>query len=1042
MKKSLIALMILLATSDAWAQSRKISGKVLDQSGQPIPGAGVVVKGTSIGTMTDANGVFQIDLPEKSKSLVIQSIGFSTTEVNPGDEEITVKLNQDTKQLQGAVVTALGISKQRKQIGYTVNSVSSDDIRRSGEQNVIQSLAAKAPGVQVIQSSGTPGASSRIVLRGNNSFGDNQPLVVVDGIPVDNSTSQPVAGDYPYNQNLTGVNESNRALDINPNDIESVSILKGPAAAALYGQRGGNGAIIITTKRGKFGKNQGLGITFTSSVDFSMVNKMPELQTKYAQGTKGNYNTYDPGDDGLVDTDDDNPGTSSSWGPRIDTVAGLKSYDNVKAFFKTGVTYNNDLSITGGNENTVFRMSVSNSKTTGVVPNSKFERTTVRLTAENKATDWLTVGGTVNYTHSEGQRVQNGSNLSGIMLSLTRTPASFDITKYYDAGRQQQIKYFSLYDNPLFTANFNPYNDYTNRVMGNIYTRANINKHLSFSWKVGTDAYNTNARQVFAVTSLGDDVNSGKGQLNFSNSNYMQVYTDAILKYENNLSDKFDITAFVGFNHWYEESNFQFSRGRNMLIPGVNNLTNTSELYSSNSASYQKTQAIYGEVAVGYMNQVYLTLTGRAEKSSTFGKDAPAYTYPKADLSWIFSETLPKNEMLTYGKLRTAIAVSAVSADPYSDRNYYVIPFITDGYTNGNSFPYLGQGAFGVSNTLFPGNLKPQYSNATEIGVETRWFHNRVNFEAVYYNQTNTNLLLSRPVAPSTGYTYSYSNSGTIVNKGVEITLGGDVIKSTDFNWNITANWSKNVSEVTKLAPGVDQATVESGFSDIGSFNIVGQPYGVFYGTAWQRDSKGRILVDDNGQALVQQAAVRIGNPNPDWLMNINNVLTYKKWTLSFLWDIRHGGDIWNGTYARLNRLGRTEESADRARTFVIDGVYAPGTANEGQQNTTAVSSTYYWQTFRGDAGNYAAENAIQDGSWVRLRQLGLSYRHDFPANNIAKIKYLEFGISGRNLLLFTKYKGVDPETSLTGAGSNLLGYDYFNNPGTKSILLNVRMGL
>jgi len=1033
---------VVCACSNLYAQAGKVTGRVLDETGQGLAGAGIAVTGTNTGTVTDENGAFAIEVPENKSSLVVQSIGYETQTVAVTENSLIVRMRLAVRSLNETVVTALAISREKKQLGYTVNQVKSDDIRRSGEGNIIQALAAKAPGVNVISSSGTPGASSKIILRGSSNFtGENQPLIVIDGVPIDNTTSQPLAGDYPYNQDLSGVNESNRALDINPEDVESISILKGPAAAALYGERGGNGAIMITTKKGRYSKTKGLGITFSSSVEWSKVNKLPDFQQTFAQGNKGVYSAYDPGPDGLVGTGDDIPGTPNSWGPRIDT-AGLKTYDNNKAFFQTGVAYNNDLSITGGNEKSAFRLSISNMNNKGIIPNSKLERTTVRLSAEHAPVANITFGGSVNYSHTEGRRVQNGSTLGGTMLTLLRTPASFDITDWYDADRHQQKPYYAIYDNPLFTVNRNPYTDRTDRMIGNMYANIQLVNHFSLSYKLGMDVYNTRNTQIFDLSSFGNDANDGKGQVNRSNTNYNQYYSDLILKYDNQLSSKLQLFAFAGYNYWYEETKFDFSRGRNIQIPDLYNLGNTSELYSSNSDVYRRTQALFAEATLGYDRQLYLTLTGRNEWSTTLGKAAPSFFYPKADLSWVFTEKMPSNDVIGFGKVRAASATAATSPNPYTNRNYYVQPFITDGNTNGNGFPYLGQTGYSANNVNYPGNLKPQVVTSREIGLETRLIKNRVGFEITYYNQLSKDVLLNRPVGPSTGYQYEYVNAGRISNKGIEVSLSGSIIKKHALNWDMIVNWSKNKSEVLELAQGVKELSIESGFSDVGSYAIVGQPYGVFYGTAWQRDANGKILVNENGQALVDPVTKRIGNPNPDWLMNINSVFTFKNLTFSFLWDIRKGGDVWNGTYARLTRYGRTAETEDRNRTFVIDGVYAPGTPNAGQQNITPVSALYYFQTYKGDLGNYAAESAIQDGSWIRLRQIGLSYRFNFPHSAEKGIKYVEVGVNARNLLLFTRYKGVDPETSLTGAGSNISGYDYFNNPGAKSYSLNVRLGL
>ncbi len=1015
----------------AMAQGRPVRGQVLDDKGEGIPGASVQVKGTSTGTITDVDGNFNLEVPDESDILVISAIGFGQQEVKAGDGSgaVSVRMSTTSKVMGETVVTALGIKKEKKALGYSVSEVNSDMIEKSGERNAIQSLSAKAPGVQVTSSAGTPGASTKILLRGNSTFtGNNAPLVVIDGIPVDNGSSnvsnQSFAGDNPFNINLTGVNESNRALDLNPDDIESVSVLKGPAAAALYGANGGNGAIVITTKKGRYGKGQALGITFTSSVEVNKVSRLPKTQDQYAQGNNGVFQTGN---------------TPNSWGPRIDTT-NLSRYDNFGNFFQTGMGFNNTLALNGGSDNAIFRVSLGNYTTKGIIPNSKLKRTNLTMNGEAKLASWLTVGGTANYTHTETRMVQNGSNVSGPMLSLFRMPVSYDVTKdFYDPTTHTGKNYITAYDNPLFSVNRNPYDSYIDRVFGNTYFTANIMKELVLTYKIGVDAYGKQDRQIYDLGSKGNDASDGTGQVNKSSTNFLQVYSDLILRYNKRFGD-FDFGAMAGYNYWYTETRTSFIRGTQLSVPDFYNLNNAATLYASNTDGYQRSQAIYGELSLGYRSFLYLTLTGRNEWNTSFGKGGKSFFYPTANMSWIFSEHIPSNNFLSYGKLRAAISKAGIPPQIYADRNYYLQPFLTDGSTNGNGFPYLGQSGYMPGNVNQPGGLVAESVTGKEIGTELRFWDNRISFEATYYHQVSNNLLLQRPVAPSSGYVAEYVNAGKLRNQGVELSLNFDVYKNKDWNVSVGGNWSKNVSKVLGLAQGVTELSIESGFTAIGSFAIVGEPYGVFYGTTWERNASGQLLVDEDGYPILD-VAKNIGNPNPDWLMGLNCNVSYKGLTFSMLWDIRHGGSIWNGTWARLNNVGRTDESAERDHDYVIPGVYAPGTAKEGQTNTTAMPAQDYFRYYLGDLG--AAENAVQDGGWVRLRSIGLSYRYTFRNTGSGNpFKYVEVGFTGRNLFLSTKYKGVDPETSLTGSGSNIGGWDYFNNPGSKSYIFNLKLGL
>ena len=1037
MKKIYLLLAILLATGfqALYAQTHLVKGRILDETGQGYPGAGVNVKGTNIGTATDVDGNFQLNVPDDKNVLVVQAIGYNRQEVTVSGGTLTVHMVPNARFLKETVVTALGIRKEKRAIGYAQATVDSEAIYKSGQNNIVEGLAGQTSGVQVTSSSGTPGASSRIAIRGiPNLQGGNSPIFVVDGIVIDNSTSQPVAGDYPYNLNLSGVNESNRGIDIDPDDIASVSVLKGPAAAALYGSSGGNGAIIITTKKGRYRKGMGnaLGVTYRSSVEFDQVDKLPSLQNQYLQGTNGVFNTFSP----------TSAGTPNSWGPNKDTMPGIKTYDKYKDFFNTGVGFTNNIAVDGGNEFNTFRLSYGNYSATGVIPNSSIKRNTITLSGESKQSSWLTVGGSADYSNTNTQMVQNGSTLGGVMLTMLRAPINYNIKNYKDPKTGFETQYYTIYDNPLYSAYENPYTDQTNRVFGNLYANAKISDAWSINWKIGTDMYSTQTKQIYAVSSYADDNNDALGQINLANMFSRMLYSDFIVHYDKALSDKITFNSFIGYNFWYLEGGSTFSRGRQLQIPDFYNLNNASQLYASNTDNYERRQGVYGDAQLSYGSFLYLDVTGRNDWTTAFGPAGRSLFYPKADLSWIFTEHIKQNDILNYGKLRVAYSDAGLGPTPYTYFRtiYYTQPFITDGYTNGNGFPYLGQTGYAPSNIYFPGNLKPADNEGQELGLELRMFKNRVSFDGTIYNQVSHNNLITEPIAPSSGFQYQWANSGDVQNKGIELGLSVDILKSKNFKWTLSGNFTKNVSKVLDLANGVNILNTETGFSEIGSYAIVGQPYDVFYGTAWMRDAKtGKILVDDQGQALVDTVNHVIGNPNPKWLMNISNNFNWKGFNFSFLIDIRHGGDIWDGTYARLNNIGISSESADRNRTFVVDGEYA----STGQKNTTPVSAQYYWQTFRGDKGNYAAENAVEDGSWVRLRSVNLSYRFNFRKKHAnSTVEYLELGVSGNNLILITKYRGVDPETSLTGAGSNILGYDYFNNPGVRSYAFNLRLGL
>jgi TonB-linked SusC/RagA family outer membrane protein len=1021
---------LLLFIAQGYAQNRTVSGTVTaKEDGLPIPGATVKLKGTPTGIPTDVNGKYTISAPDGA-TLVFSYVAYDTKEVVlKGQSTVNVVLTQNTQQLNEVVVTALGINRSERSIGYSVSTVKGDDLVKSSEPNIVEGLAAKAPGVEVVSSSGTPGASSKIILRGPATFqGDNQPLIVIDGVPIDNSVNFINAGDNPYDNRLGGAQLSNRAIDINPEDIESVSILKGPAAAALYGQSAGNGAIIYTTKRGKARK--GLGISFSSSLEADKVSKLPQLQYRYGQGTGGVFSSATP----------------SSFGE--DLIAdGKPIYNNVDNFFKTGTTYTNNVSIVGGNDKTSFRMAVGSANINGIIPYSNLNRYNFRLTADSKLSDNITVGGTMNYTNSNSQSPSGGSDLSGVMLALLRMPVGFDGRNAYNPDGTQNT-YYAAYDNPFFSTKANPFTEENNRIVGNGYVDAKLGKIFSLSFKVGVDSYHTTDQKIYAISSYGNDAGDGSGQINRTNVDYRNLYSDLLLKFNTKLDEKknFTLSGLVGGNFTYTQFGSSFERGRGLAIPGFYNFANASELYASNTATYTNSKAVLADATLDYKSEVFLTVTGRNEWSSTFGPGAKGFFYPKADISYVFSSLLKAVPAISYGKVRFAYSNVGISPNPYLNRAYYAIPSIADGYTNGLGFPYpdasgAGHNGYGISSQVPATSLKPERNEGLETGLEMKFLDNRIGFDLTLYQQTSHDLLIGQPVAPSSGFQTYFHNIAQIRNRGIELGINATPVKIKDFNWNIAVNWSKNDNVVQKLAPGVTEFAVGNFFSQPQSFAIVGKPFGALYGYAFQRDANGKVMIDPaSGLPLQETNQSELGNPNPNWLMNVNNEFTYKGFSFSFLWDFRKGGTLWDGTWQSLNYRGKSIESEARNQTYVIPGVVASG-PNKGQPNAQAISGVSYIQNYLG-AGGQTNELSMQSGSWIRLRSVNLSYRFDIAKNHPGSpVQYVDLAVALRNIFLSTPYKGVDPETGLTGSSANATGYDYFNNPGTKSGSLTLRVG-
>lgn len=1029
MKRLLTSLILLCTIVGFTYAQRTVVGTVKGDDGEALIGASVRVKGTNSGAVTDAFGKYSVSVPAGSNTLVFTYTGFTTLEIPLGASNVVDAVMESGTVLREAVVTALGISRQEKSLGYGVTSVKGEDVARSGEVNVIQGLAAKSSGVQIIGSAGTPGASSKILIRGNSTFtGENQPLIVVDGVPYDNQTLGSEAADYPFNATNNGVNNSNRALDLNPADVESINILKGPAAAALYGTRAANGVLLITTKKG----GKGMSVNVSSSVAFDQVNKLPEIQMEYGQGTGGGSLTSAEGT--YVDQ------TPLSWGPRIGT-AGVpevaQAYDNLDLYFKTGVSYNNNISISMGSENTSFRLSYGNVNQGGIVPNTELKRNSFRLTA-NSEFNRFSLSATAAYVNTKDIKAQNGSNLSGVMLGLTRMPPSFNILggpgpNGYDTRDGQSWTYFSLYDNPLWSAYNNPMTGDVDRITGNISGTFSAFSWLDLTARLGADAYTDDRQQVFAVGA--QDPPAPVGEIWENTKRRLEVNADMFASFKPQLQGQFGVNATLGLNLNSRRDDDLFARGRNLAIPNFYHLSNASDLYNSEELTEKRIAGIFGELGFSYANQLYLNFTGRNDWASTFGESARknGFFYPSANLAWVFSEILPSTDILSFGKVRASYARAGIEPVAYRTKTYYLAPFITDGFTDGFGFPYGGQNGFSLSSRLGNANLEPEINTTTEFGVNLKFLRNKIDLDVNYYISKSSNLLVLRPLAGSSGAEEVYTNIGKMENKGWEIELGLHPVSITNFKWSIYGNFSRNENTVTQLAEGVDEINIETAFSSIGSFAIVGQPYGAFYATRWERTADGQLMIQANGLPLRAATRGNVGNPYPDWTAGIRNVFEVYGVTINGLLDIRHGGSLWNGTDARLNRFGTTLASGDRDRTYVIEGVKI----SDGTPNDIAISANQYFSNFVGD-GTAAVEQHIQDGGWIRLRELTLGYNIPIPNNKY--VKGINLYVTGRNLWLSTDYIGVDPETSLNGAGSNIGGFDYFNMPNTKSYIVGLNL--
>jgi len=1043
-----------LLSVSAFAQ-RTVSGTVTDAaSGEALPSVSVRVKGTNVATVTNFEGKYSISAADKSV-IVFSAVGYSGQEATATGAQLNVKLVPQVTRLDDVVVTAGGVAKQRRALGFGVEEIKGSAVKSSGESNIISGLSARVSGVQVTNSSGASGAASYIKIRGNATFtsSDNQPLIVVDGVPIDNSMTN--------TEDLrAGVAYSNRAMDINPDDIENISVLKGGAAAALYGTRGANGVILITTKKGAYG--QAFRVDVNSSMEITEVNKLPSLQTKYSQGLGGVYRG----------------GTSSpfSWGPALSELgydaqgtivqdpalfagpAGVTPYDQY-AFFKRGMRLNNSVTVSGGTDRATYYLSVSNLADEGIIPLNRFDRTTVRMTGSGQITRKLKATGSLAYTSSGGYRVQQGSNISGLMLGLLRTPPSFDNSDGYEKpdGTQRNYRNGGGYDNPYWTVNKNPFQDKVSRTFGYVQMDYAPSDKLLINYRVGLDAYSDVRTQIMAKYSRSLPV----GSIYNDNYNWEELNQDLTARYTDKFGD-LGLSAMAGFNTNQRQLRNVWGFGSGLVIPDFYNMSNATSQQTGEGITRRRIWGMYGEATLDYKSYLYLTLTARRDQASTFGKVGTPILYPSASLGLVMTDALNiKSDVLSFWKLRASQAKVGIEPSFASNATYFNRTSVGSGWVTGLDFPFMGQTGFTYSNTLGNEGLTPEFTVTSEIGTEFRLFKDRLNLDLTYYNQESRDLIIAVPVAGSTGFTSAFVNAGTMYNRGIELVVGADLIKTDDLTWNAGLTYTRNRNKVTALAPGVDVISLPWGFFGANQRLMVGQAYGTLYGDDWERNENGTPLVDEFGYPIYSSTEVVVGDPNPDFLLGVNNDIRYKNFSFNMLWDIRQGGDIWNGTRGALYYFGTHGDTelmidsqgneVERGENFVwydavsgTNGVYAPGTTINnvdvsGQPNTTPILhdfDSYANGPLSGFTG--ASRPFIEDGSWIRLRQIGVSYT--LPEKLLAGsgFKGLSLGVQGRNLWLSTPYTGVDPETNLSGA-TNSQGADYFNMPNTKGYIFTLK---
>ncbi|MBN2521659.1 MAG: SusC/RagA family TonB-linked outer membrane protein, partial [Bacteroidales bacterium] len=988
--------------------------------------------------------------------------GMETQEIPVTGNVINVVMQPLAIEFEDVVVTALGISREKKALGYNVQEVTGSELIKNGNSDIVSSLSGRAAGLQVTSTSSNAGAASYMTIRGASSvIGNNQPLFVIDGMPINTEPS------YRGSTGQSGVYSSARSIDLNPDDVESVSVLKGGAATALYGLQAANGVIVITTKKGGLG--QKMKVNLHSSIGFKQLGRHIELQNEYGQGLNGEWRSKYNGAWGprldtssysrdpaiwlnpLLDVDGAIVSNNSLYAP-TNTGEPVKTYNQFD-FFQTGISYNNNISIEAGNDKSSYFFSVGNLNEEGIAPNNTFNRTTVRLNAETKLTENISSGGNVMYAHTANNLIREGGTSSGIGIGLYRTPATFNNAAGYKLPDGTQRTYTGVngtYNNPYWTVNEQFFKDINDRFVGNSYLKAKINSWMSFSYNVGIDWYQRRYQQIYNWYSQGNQT----GNLTERSEYHMMFNSDLILNIKKDLGENLRFNLNLGQNMFQQNYRWITGSTSGLSIPGLYNLDNTSSQTMSNGTSDYRTAALFADLSIDFKSMLYLGATVRNEWSTTMPEEKMAALFPSFSSSFVFTEleALKNIKILSFGKLRASWAKTANIASPYRTTSYYSSGSADDYYTGGISFPFMGTAGYTVGNTVGNPNLRHETQTSFEVGTELKFLNNRLGLDASYFLNKNYDLLLPVPIAAASGFASAYLNAASMESKGIEISLYAAPVKTANFMWEFRSNFTRMRNPVTKLAEDIIYVTL-NGDTKAQINAAVGQDYPTIYGFDWWRDADGNVLINDDPTDTHpdgfpwtnKTSTVPLGKVNPDWTLNFFNTFTYKGFMLSTLVDIKSGGFVNNGTRFNLNYYGQTIETLDRATPTVFEGVYGHLDANgnvvsSGVTNTTEVIKDQSW--YRGEnsfTSGGAATQAVEDASWVKLREVTLSYTFKKSILSKLKIQGLEIYATGTNLIVLTPYKGGDPETSVYGA-TNGQGFDYFASPAAKSYVFGAKL--
>ncbi|MEO7535824.1 MAG: SusC/RagA family TonB-linked outer membrane protein [Ferruginibacter sp.] len=1021
MRKIAILMAALFFSMVSVFAQNQVKGKVTDLDGTPLANVSVKIKGTNTGTSTKPDGSFE--LPGKSGSVLeISNVGHLPQTVTYTGSELAVRLVTDTRSLSEVVVTALGIKREKRQLTYSTQEVKGETLIQAKQDNIVNGLAGKVSGVQISNSSGMAGSSSRITIRGNVSLlQENQPLFVVDGVPIDNS--EPGGIDvFSQGANNTALNQgstSNRAIDIDPSIIETVTVLKGGAATALYGASAARGAILITTKTGRSAKPV---ISVSSSLKFDKA-ILGEYQTKYSQGLDGQY----------INGNIQGTASSQSFGARVDTLkvngAPVKIYDPREIFFKTGVTTDDNISVSGGTDKSKYLLSYSYLNNEGIVPTTSFTRNAFFGKFTHQVSNNFAATFTLNYVNTINHRTQEGNGLTNPLWGIYAAPITWNpLPSTWEDGTQRLYRSLSR-NNPFYQIENSGFVSTVNRFLPTVNLVYSPAKWITITERIGMDMYSDNARYYEDKTINNGVFGNKTGGVSNRLQDYRQLNHDFIVSLQKDIAPDLFGSLSLGNNILSNFSDTYIQSGVGLSIPKFYNISNTSTSIVSDYVSKYRKIGFYAQANLEYKKMLNLSLTGRYDGSSLLANDKQYYPYGSAGLGFVFSELMNKTSAFTFGKVR--VSYSSVGNDnipPYST----ITPYVLGGTVSINhvNFPYNGTNGARLTNVLGNADIKNENLNEFEVGTELKFLNNRLSFEGSYFNRESKDLLSQIPINPSSGFLYAIRNVGSIENRGFEFLLSGTPIKTKDFAWEASLSFTRIRSMVTSLGEGVDQVSL-GGFGNAGVFLFKDRPYGILYGLGYDRNENGQIKVDDDGIPIPTADYVAIGDVNPDFNAGLYNTFTYKGFSLSFLFDWKKGGDVLNldANYMWFYGTSKVTEQGRETPFVVPNSVYA----SDGKANITPVSAQDYWPAISG-----ITESNIEDGTYLKLRTASLAYTLTTGAKKLP-FKSLTVSVGGNNLWIHAPhFTSGDPEANIAG-GVNGQGVTNFQTPTTRSVIVGLK---